>query len=260
MKVVLLCGGRGVIDSDTRLRIPKCLIKIGNRPLIWHVMKLFASFGHTEFILSLGFGGDQIRNYFLNAFEYLHDVEVSIKNREVSVLNKIPEEDWTIKLLDTGLTAHTGARVARCQRYLNYEPFFISYSDILSDVNINMLLKEHNEHDKLFTITGVNTPSRFGTFYFEGNSIVNYNPQAKLDMGSAKINGGFMVAKYDIFKILSPVNECDLETETFDKLLSQDQMHMYKHDGFWQNVDTERDVIYLQHQYDLNKRPWLGIN
>lgn len=260
MKVLLLCGGRGVIDSETRTRIPKCLLKIGNRPLIWHVMKLFSSYGHNEFILSLGYGGEQIKNYFINAFEYLHDVEVNISTKEIKSLTKIPEENWRIKLVDTGISANTGARVARCERYLRHDSFFISYSDILADVDINSLLNFHHISGKLLTITGANPPSRFGTFYKEGENLTGYDANAKLNMGSAKINGGFMVADKNIFSKLSSISECNLETEIFSQLLSENQISLWDHEGFWQNVDTERDLNYLQNLYEINKRPWLGIN
>ena len=260
MRVLLLCGGRGVIDTETRSRIPKCLVKIGNRPLIWHVMKLFAAYGHTEFVLALGQGGDQIKSYFMNAFEFLHDIELKLSSNDVSSLTKIPEENWTVKLVDTGNSARTGARIARCERYLRHEPFFIAYSDILSDVKLDQLLENHKASKSVLTITGVNPPSRFGTFYLKNNTVSGYNPTAMLDMKEARINGGFMVAEAELFQKLSPITECNLETEVFELLTNEDQLNIFIHDGFWQNVDTERDQDFLNHQYEINKRPWLGIN
>lgn len=261
MKVLLLCGGNGIIDPETKNRIPKCLLKVGNRPLIWHVMKLFANYGHTEFVLALGQGSEQIKQYFMNAFEFLHDVEVNLKDNEVRSLNKIPEENWTIKLVDTGISARTGARIARCEKYLRHEPFFISYSDILADIKLSELLEFHFHNNKILTITGVNPPSRFGTFKLDVNSdISDYEANAMLNMKEARINGGFMVASKDIFKSVSPITECNLETEVFDTLVAEKQIGLWKHDGFWHNVDTERDLGKLQELYEINKRPWLGIN
>ena len=260
MKVLLLCGGRGVVDPDTRQRIPKCLLKIGNRPIIWHVMKLFSSYGHNDFVLSLGFGGEQIKNYFMNAFEFLHDIEVSLSTNDIKSLSKIPEENWTIKLVDTGLTASTGARVARCERYLKNEAFFISYSDILADVNIKGLVNFHINNNKMLTITGTRPSSRFGTFYKDGNILSSYDANARLDMGNSRINGGFMVADKTIFTKLSPISECNLETEVFSQLFGENEIALWDHQGFWQNVDTERELSYLQNLYENNKRPWLGIN
>ena len=260
MKVLILCGGRGIIDPHTRTRIPKCLIKVGNRPLIWHVMKLFSSYGYTDFVLAIGQEGDLIREYFINGFELLHDVEVQMSNNSITSLNKIPEENWTVKLIDTGISASTGARIARCERYFKEETFFITYSDILSDINIHDLLNFHKASGKTLTVSGVNPPSRFGTFYLNNQEVASYNANANLEMHSARINGGFMVAEEHFFEKLSPISECNLETEVFYTLLQENQLALRQHDGFWQNVDTERDIVYLQKLYEQNKRPWLGIN
>jgi glucose-1-phosphate cytidylyltransferase len=260
MKCLILCGGRGVIDPVTTNRIPKCLLKIGNRPLIWHVMKLFSSYGYNDFVLALGQGGDLVKEYFINSFELLHDIEIKIANNEIKSLNKIPEENWTVKLVDTGISASTGARISRCERYLKYEPFFIAYSDVLASVRINELVNFHKDSKKMLTVTGVNPPSRFGTFYTKGDAVTTYNASEKLKMHESRINGGFMVANENIFEKLSPISECNLEAEIFGNLIKEDNIALWKHDDFWQNVDTERDIEYLQSLYDINKRPWLGIN
>lgn len=260
MKCLILCGGRGIIDPITHTRIPKCLLKVGNRPIIWHVMKLYSSYGYNDFVLSLGQGSEQIKDYFMNGFELLHDIEVNLSNNDVKSLNKIPEENWTIKLVDTGISASTGARIARCERYLKHEPFFITYSDVLADVNINELLNYHQINQKTLTVTGVNPPSRFGTFYYKQNEPLTYNASARLAMHQSRINGGFMVANASLFEKLSPISECNLETEVFQTLIESSQLSLFKHDDFWQNIDTERDIDQLQKLYDINKRPWLGIN
>lgn len=260
MKVLLLCGGRGVIDPITRQRIPKCLIKIGNRPLIWHVMKLFSSYGFTDFVLSLGQDGELIKNYFVNGFALLHDIEVNLMDNNVVALNKIPEENWNIKLIDTGITANTGARISRCERFLKHESFFISYSDVLANVDIHKLIDFHKSEEKLLTITGVHPPSRFGTFSLNENQMLSYDAKAKLEMLNSRINGGFMIANKDIFEYLSPISECNLEIEVFEQLVNEGKVSIWSHDDFWQNVDTERDIEYLQSLYEINKRPWLGIN
>ena len=221
-------------------------------------MKLYSSYGYTDFVLALGQGGDKIKEYFMNSFELLHDIEVKIANNEITSLNKIPEENWTIKLIDTGLSASTGARIARCERYLKHETFFIAYSDVLANVNLKDLLQFHEQHNKTLTVTGINPPSRFGTFY-EHTEHLTYNPNARLEMRQSRINGGFMVASSKLFEYLSPINECNLETEVFNTLTSNHDISLFKHDDFWQNVDTERDIDYLQNLYDANKRPWMGI-
>ena len=174
-------------------------------------------------------------------------------------LNKIPEENWTIKLIDTGNSASTGARISRCERYLKHEPFFITYSDVLADVNISKLFEHHQKNNKMLTVTGVYPPSRFGTFYTKKNELT-YDAKAKIEMYQSRINGGFMIANNNIFSKLSPISECNLETEIFETLIAEKQIALFEHDGFWQNVDTERDVEFLQSSYEINKRPWLGIN
>jgi glucose-1-phosphate cytidylyltransferase len=259
MKCLILCGGRGIVDANSRNRIPKALLKVGNRPLVWHVMKLFSSYGYTEFVLALGQGSEEIKQYFMNSFELLHDIEVNIADNDVRSMNKIPEENWRVKLIDTGNSASTGARIARCERYLKHEPFFVTYSDVLADVNLKTLLEYHTSSGKLLTVTGVQPPSRFGTFNVSGKELT-YNAKATIEMRQSRINGGFMLANPEIFTKLSPISECNLETEVFDALVSEQQVALYEHNGFWQNVDTERDIEYLQGLYEVNKRPWLGIN
>ena len=260
MKCIILCGGRGVIDPETHSRIPKCLLKFGNRPLVWHIMKLYSSFGVNDFILALGHGGDQVKSYFINSFEFLHDIEVNVCNAEVKALNKIPEENWNIKLVDTGVSANTGARIARCERFVRHETFFISYSDVLADVNIEKLLKFHQQQNKTLTITGVQPVSRFGSFQLNNEGVIAYNAFSKIEMIASRINGGFMVANSDLFKTISPISECNLETEVFELLLQKKQLALCEHDGFWQNIDTERELHVMQELYVKNKRPWLGIN
>ena len=259
MKCLILCGGNGVIDPETKLRIPKCMLKIGNRPILWQVMKSYSNYGCTDFVLALGLGGDLIKDYFINSFELMHDIEVSLTHNEINKLNQIPEENWTIKLIDTGNSARTGARISRCERYLKFEPFYITYSDILSDVNLNELVNSHEKNKKMLTIVGANPHSRFGTFYYESN-ILTYEMHSKIRMENSSINGGFMIANDSIFKHLNPINECDLETEVIPDLISLNEINLYKHNGFWYNVDTERDLNCLQNLYSENKRPWLGIN
>lgn len=260
MKCLILCGGIGIIDPITRNRIPKCMLKIGNRPLIWHVMKLYSNYGFKDFVLALGLGGDMIKEYFINSFELMHDIEVSLTHNKVKPLNRIPEDNWTIKLVDTGNSARTGARIARCERFLKFEPFFITYSDVLSDVNIDALMQSHNESNKLLTISGVNPPSRFGTFYFKDGAKLDYDSNARLKMQDSLINGGYMIASEKIFEKLNPISECNLENEVFRELIELDEINIYPHEGFWQNVDTERDLSYLQNLYSENRKPWLGIN
>lgn len=257
MKVLFLCGGRGVIDYESRTRIPKGMVNVGDRPILWHIMKTFATYGHNEFILALGEGGQYIRNYFLGYSSQLQDIEISIATHTIETLNRIPEENWRIKLVDTGRNALTGSRIARCQRYIEDETFFISYSDCLCDVNLTNLLAFHRAKGKIITVTGVQPPSRFGTFFTENDQVTGYSPTTKLVGKGGFINGGYMVAEPSLLNLLNPYSECNLENEIFGQQAQDGQIAVYPHEGYWQAVDTERDVILLNELYKNNQRPWL---
>lgn len=257
MKVLLLCGGRGIIDPESRMRIPKGMVSLGDHPTLWHIMKTFSTYGHNEFVLALGEGGRYIRDYFLDYSHNLQNVEVSLSTGSIENLNPIPGEDWRIKLIDTGRNALTGSRIARCRRYLEGETFIISYSDCLCNVNITSLLAFHRSQGKIITIIGVQPPSRFGTFITENSQVIGYTSQGKLVGKGGYINGGYMVAEPSLFDFLSPYNESSLEEEVFSQLAKDGQAAIYPHDGYWQAVDTERDIFLLNDLYKNNQRPWL---
>lgn len=257
MKVLLLCGGRGIIDPETRLRIPKGMALLGDRPVIWHIMKTFSAYGHNEFVLALGEGGQYIRNYFLNYRSQLQDIEVSIANGSVESLSRIPEENWRIKLVDTGRNAQTGSRIARCRRYIEDESFFISYSDCLCNVNMLNLLSFHRSQGKTITVTGVQPLSRFGTFFIENNQVTDYSQTSKLVGSKGCITGGYMVAEPSILEFLNPYSECNLESQVFSQIAKDGKVAIYLHEGYWQAIDTERDLLLLNEFYKNNQRPWL---
>lgn len=257
MKTLLLCGGRGVYDYESQIRIPKGMLMLGDRPILWHIMKTFAVFSHTDFVLALGDGGQHIRNYFLQYVSQLQDIELKIADGTIKALNQLPEENWTIKLVDTGRNAGTGSRIARCRRYVENETFMISYSDCLCNVNLNELLAFHKRMGRIITVTGVQPPSRFGAFFTRDAHVSDYKPTTKLISKGGFINGGFMVAEPALFDYLTPFNECTLENEAFLQLAHEGQVAVYPHDDFWQAVDTERDMIVLNELYQANQRPWL---
>lgn len=180
MKCVILCGGRGVIDPETRQRIPKALMQIGGRPLIWHVMKTFAAAGFKYFILALGEGGNLIRQYFSYHHFYARDIALDTDSNQIEYLTQSAEENWHIKLVDTGLNASTGSRIARCHRYIVNQDFFVTYSDCLCNVNLAELVATHKASDKVITVTGVQPSSRFGTFSMSGKKVDGCTIDAKL--------------------------------------------------------------------------------
>jgi glucose-1-phosphate cytidylyltransferase len=257
MKVLLLCGGRGVIDPDSRRRIAKGMVMVGDRPMLWHVMKSFATYGYRDFILALGEGGRDIRCYFLQYHLQSHDIEVDLSNPTPRQLSTSQEEDWTVKFVDTGLNAQTGGRIVRCSRYLDDQLFLISYSDCLCNVNISALVDFHKQSGAVLTVTGVQPPSRFGTFFVKEKKVVGYSLDARLSGIGGYVNGGFMVANKGLLSYLEPYNECNLERDTFVRLVNEGKVAVYPHDGYWQALDTERDVQLLNHLYANNQRPWL---
>ncbi len=257
MNVLLLCGGRGIIDPESRRRIAKGMVMIGDRPALWHVMKSFATYGHKNFILALGEGGHDIRCYFLQYHLHSHDIQVDLANPAPKQLNSTQEEDWTVKFVDTGLDAQTGGRIVRCARYIDDPNFLVSYSDCLCNVNINAVIDYHTQSRAVLTVTGVRPPSRFGTFVLENRKVTGYSLDARLSGMGGYVNGGFMVASKQLLNYLEPYNESNLERDTFARLVSEGNVAVYPHDGYWQSIDTERDIQLLNHLYSANQRPWL---
>lgn len=257
MQVVLLCGGRGVIDPKTRERVPKAMLRFGGRPLIWHVMKCFAAYGHKDFVLALGEGSEEIRRYFFEFKRYSRDVSISLETDQVEFLNHAAEDDWSVTLVDTGAQAETGARLARVKRYIEGPEFWLSYSDCLCNVNLDELAAFHHREETCLTVTGVQPTSRFGAFIAPENKATGYNLNSRLVGRDGYINGGFMLSSVEIFRRLEPFNECKLEREIFARLAQEGLVSVFPHDGYWQAVDTERDLIQLESVYNQNLRPWL---
>ncbi|MFZ0615800.1 MAG: hypothetical protein WAN16_05050 [Chthoniobacterales bacterium] len=258
MKVLILCGGRGIIDAETRQRIPKALVQIGGKPLIWHVMKIFSTQGYNDFVLALGEGGDAIRRYFYYQHIEGKDVQFDAGSSRIEYLHAGPEDNWRIKCVDTGLNAQTGSRIARCRRYLDSKPFFTTYSDCLCDVDLNELWNYHNNQGKTITVTGVQPTSRFGTFDLMGNEVGSYTSDTKFTSGDRYLNGGFIVMNPSIFDYLDVLSECNLERCVFNELTNSKQLAVFRHEGYWQSVDTERDTDRVTGLYLANKRPWLS--
>ena len=259
MKCLILCGGRGIIDSETRQRIPKALLQVGDHPLIWHVMKTFASAGYDEFILALGEGGEAIRRHFFYHHLEGRDIELSAGSDHIEYLTQSAEDNWRIKLIDTGLHASTGSRIARCRRYVENETFFVTYSDCLCNVDLAALQQSHQAGGKIMTVTGVQPRSRFGTFTLTDNEVAGYTVDTPLTGFNGYLNGGYMVMNPAIFDHLNVLNECNLEREVLPKLAELHQVGLYPHNGYWQSVDTERDLQMVTRLYEDNKRPWLSL-
>lgn len=260
MKTLVLCGGRGARLGNETNFLPKAMIKVGHKPVIWYILKRYSLWGHNQFLLALGEKGELIRDYFAKYDYYTNDVKITLGKSKIENLSKHQELDWEISLIDTGNAALSGARIHRSQKYLKEEEFFmVAYSDCLADIDINKLIEFHKKSKKIATITGVIPPFRKGGFLSEGNLAVGlYDNKVS---NSLKIkhytNGGYMVFNREIFSYLTSFNECALENEVFSKLIKDKQLAIYPHNKFWWWLDTERDFLYLNDLADKNQTPWL---
>lgn len=255
MKVVILCGGRGSrLGQESEVR-PKPMVSIGERPILWHIMKYYASFGHRDFVLCLGYKGEIIKDYFLGYEARQNDVTVELgRNGGVTIHGEHGEQGWRVTLADTGLETLTGGRVARIQRYITEDTFLLTYGDGLADVDLERLLEFHRQHGKIATITAVHPPARFGELVFSEGQVKLF--AEKPQVGSGLINGGFFVFDRRVFDYLSDDPLCSLEREPLLALVRDGQMMAYEHDGFWQCADTVRELDVLRQLWETGAAPW----
>lgn len=254
MKVVILCGGLGTrLRDETEFR-PKPMIDVGGRPILWHVMKLYAWYGHADFVLALGYRGDQIKQYFLNYEPLTRDLTVRLGAEPRVAFHGREPEAWTVTLADTGATAMTGARVKRLERYVTDETFMLTYGDGVGDVDLGALLAFHRRHGRIATVTGVRPPSRFGELLTHGTQVVEFSEKPSTSVGGY-INGGFFVFNRAVFEYLSDADGCVLEREPLEHLAKDRQLEMFPHDGYWQCMDTPRDLQHLQEMWQRGA-PW----
>ncbi len=250
--VVILAGGLGTrLREETEFR-PKPMVPIGGKPILWHIMKIYAHYGFYRFIICLGYKGEMIKNYFLNY--HLDGVDFTLQTKNGLITeHQIHSEDWEVTLADTGQTCMTGGRVARIARYINAERFLLTYGDGLANINIEDLLNFHLSHKKLVTLTGVNLVSRFGNLDISGNQITSFAEKKKIN--DEWINGGFFVCEREFLKYLSPQDDCVLEQDPLKKAAIDSELMMYKHSGFWQCMDTYREHQVLEEVWKTHA-PW----
>ena len=258
MKTIILAGGWGSRMGELADLVPKPMINIGSRPILWHIMQSYLKYGFKEFIIALGVKGDVIKDYFINYKNKVSDVEIDIQKDQIFYhINDKDRKLLTAKitLVETGLNTLKGARIKRLQSYLgNDENFFLTYGDGLSDVNIQKLLKFHLEHKKIFTITGVRPSGRFGELKEHNNIVKSFKEKPK---SNALINGGFMVFNKGLLKYLNIRENCDLEYGALEKLAKLNQVSVFKHNGNWECMDHERDVKYLNDLYANKAAFWI---
>lgn len=255
MKVVILAGGFGTRISEESHLKPKPMIEIGEKPILWHIMKIYSHYGFNDFIICLGYKGYIIKQYFADYYLHMSDVTFDFRNGNEMTVHQNVAEPWKVTLVDTGLYAQTGARLKRIQKYIGNEPFFMTYGDGVSDIDINELLSFHKQQGTIATMTAIQPGGRFGVLDISDNASVKcFREKAKEDGGW--INAGFMVLEPEVFEYLSNEEECIFEQEPLKNLASRGQLSAYKYEGFWHCMDTQRDKNYLEKLWDSNKANW----
>lgn len=253
MKVVILAGGLGTRISEESHLKPKPMIEIGGKPILWHIMKSYAHYGYTEFIICLGYKGYVIKEFFSDYFLHMSDVTFDLKNNKMQIHNNT-SEPWKVTLIDTGLHTSTGGRVKKIEPYIGNEPFLLTYGDGVSDVNITEVVKFHKKHGKLATITSVQPGGRFGVLDIEEDDrIQSFREKSKEDGGW--INAGFMILQPDVFSYIRDENE-SFEGYPLETLANTNQLMAYRHTGFWQCMDTLRDKNILEELWERGQAPW----
>lgn len=257
IKVVILCGGRGIrLGSETEFR-PKPMVEIGNRPIVWHIMKIYSSFGFNDFILCLGYKGEVIKNYFLNYQGLNYDCTINLKSGIVTTVGRRAGDNWNVTLVNTGDAAQTGARIKKIERFIDGENFMLTYGDAVADVNLKKLLAFHLRHKKIGTVTGVFPVTRyqFGELFIKKNGVEIFHEKPIRARKNALINGGFFVFHRKLFKFLSEEDGCVLEQRPLERLAKIKQLNVYRHSAFWQCMDVVRDVELLNRLWGSNP-PW----
>jgi glucose-1-phosphate cytidylyltransferase len=252
MKVVILAGGLGTrLSEETEIK-PKPMVAIGGRPILWHIMKIYSLYGFNEFIVCLGYKGYVIKEFFANYFLHRSDLTIDLTSNKFEIHNN-NTEPWKITLIDTGDSTMTGGRILRIKDYLNGQTFMVTYGDGVADIDIPRLLDFHRSSGKLATVTAVRPPSRFGGMAIENSMVVDFIEKPQI--GEGWINGGFFVFEPEVLSYIKG-DETLLEREPLEKLARDSQLAAYRHDRFWQCMDTLRDVHFLNDLWEKGSPPW----
>jgi glucose-1-phosphate cytidylyltransferase len=254
MKVIILAGGLGTRISEESHLIPKPMIEIGYRPILWHIMKFFSTYGFNEFIICAGYKQYIIKEFFANYFLHTSDVTFDFKNNNALKVHSNHSEPWKVTIVDTGLNTMTGGRLKRIKKYLDDEDFLMTYGDGLSDVDLNELVNNHKKSKKLATLTAIQPGGRFGTIETSNENLVTEFREKSKEEGGW-INGGFMVLSPKVLDYIEG-DQTSFERAPLEKLVSLNQLSAYKHSGFWQCMDTLRDKEVLENLWNQGKAPW----
>ena len=256
MKVVILAGGLGTRISEESHLKPKPMIEIGEQPILWHIMKYYSHFGFHDFVICCGYKGHIIKEYFADYYLHRSDVTFDFSAENCMTVHQNVAEPWRVTLVDTGLNTQTGGRVKRVQKYIGDEPFMLTYGDGVSNVDLNALLEKHRTSGSVVTLTAIQPGGRFGVLDLDetGDLVAGFREKAKEDGGW--INGGFMVMEPEIFDYLSTEETCVLERKPLETLAAERKLGIYKHHGFWQCMDTQRDKGLLESLWKSGEAAW----
>lgn len=252
MKVVILAGGLGTrLAEETEIK-PKPMIEVGGRPVLWHIMRHYAHYGFKEFYVALGYRGETIKRYFLDYCSLSGDMTADLATRKIEMQE--PEiEDWLVHLKNTGLETNTGGRVKRLQPWLSDDTFMLTYGDGVSNVRLDDLLKFHHSHGRIATVTAVRPPARFGGLVFDGDFVADFTEKPQI--GEGWINGGFLVFEPALFDYIEGESS-SLESDALEQLAAEGQLVAYRHEDFWQCMDTLRDKRVLETLWQEQRAPW----
>lgn len=255
MKVVILAGGLGTRLMEETSARPKPMVEIGGKPIIWHIMKMYEKYGFNEFIICLGYKGQMLKEYFINYFLYNSDVTLQLDNGDIKV-HLSNTESFIVTLVDTGLNTNTAGRIKRIKKYVENETFMLTYSDGVSDINLNELLEFHKKKGRLATLTTVQLPGRFGSIEMNNSGdVLNFNE--KPDGDGVWINGGFFVLEPGIFEYLnSNMDDIQWEKKPLVEIAQNNQLSAFRHKGFWKCMDALRDRVELENLWSIGNAPW----
>ena len=252
MKVVILAGGFGTRLSEYTESIPKPMVTVGGRPILWHIMKTYASFGYTDFQLALGYKAEVIKEYFLHYRTLNADFTVDLSSGEIQS-HQTDEIDWNVTLVQTGLESMTGGRVKRMQSYIGNEPFLLTYGDGVANIDINALVAFHRQHGKMVTVSAVHPGARFGELEIDEEQVRSFQEKPQTTQGW--INGGYFVIEPEFFDLIEG-DKTILEKAPLEKAAEMGELMAYRHNGFWQCMDTKRDRDHLEELWDSGNAPW----
>jgi glucose-1-phosphate cytidylyltransferase len=254
MKVLILAGGLGTRLSEETKLIPKPMVEIGGKPILWHIMKCYSYYGFNEFVILTGYKSHVIKDYFVHYYQQYSDITVDMQNNSVEI-HKIQTEPWKVTMLYTGQNTMTGSRIKKAQKYVGNEPFLLTYGDGVSDVDINKLIQSHKNSGKYLTLTAVKPSGKFGALEISPDGSINSFTEKPQGDGNW-INGGFMVCEPEVFDFIPEGDNVIFERNPLEKLAQNHELNAYKHNSFWKPMDTLKDKNDLTEMWNSDNAPW----